>query len=346
MNESQKYQVILHGMTGGNVAKTCKEFGISRTLYYRWYNAYMQQGIAGLGKKDRKPAMPNQVDKRTERTILQYVLRFPQDGPRRIYYELQDEGVKTGESGIYNVLRRHGLNRREDRERYASEVKAKKKAGLGSKISPTGTQQRAKQLDYHMKDPAHAYPGYICFQAIQYIGSFPKVGKVYQYVTLDSYSRLALVKLYNRKSSIQLVEFMRMRIMPLLRTFHLKIDNLVTNKSQEFSTAWERGSHKYTEYLHKHNINSVALSADHPEVFEPLYEFTGILNREFYKPGWQEGTLQSFEMLDQRLNEYMNYYNYQRSYGGEADNGKTPSDMVLDFSGVQEPLPLWLYTRR
>ncbi|WP_114498744.1 helix-turn-helix domain-containing protein [Fontibacillus phaseoli] len=85
MNESQKYQVILHGMTGGNVAKTCKEFGISRTLYYRWYNAYMQQGIAGLGKKERKPAMPNQVDRKTERTILQYVLRFPQDGPRRIY---------------------------------------------------------------------------------------------------------------------------------------------------------------------------------------------------------------------------------------------------------------------
>ncbi|RCX15383.1 hypothetical protein DFP94_11567 [Fontibacillus phaseoli] len=98
--------------------------------------------------------------------------------------------------------------------------------------------------DVYMKDPAHAYPGYICFQAIQYIGSFPKVGKVYQYVTLDSYSRLALVKLYNRKSSIQLIEFMRMKIIPLLRTFHLRIDNLVTNKGQEFSTTWERGSHK------------------------------------------------------------------------------------------------------
>lgn len=346
MNENQKYQVIQHGMTGGNIAKTCKEFGISRTLYYRWYNAYTQQGIAGLERKERKPAMPNQVDRKTERIILQYVIRFPQDGPRRIYYELQDEGVKTGESGIYNVLRRHGLSRRKDRERYASEARAKKKAGSGRESSPTVIQRKEPQLDYQMKDPNHAYPGYICFQAIQYIGRFPKVGSVYQYVLIDSYSHLALVKLYNRKSTIHLVEFMRMKIIPLLRTFHLRIDNLVTNKSQEFSTAWERGNHKYTEYLHKQGINFNACSADHPEVFRPLHEFTGILNREFYKPAWRDGELQSFEMLDQRLNEYMNYYNYQRPLGGEAHSGKTPSDMVLDYSGVQEPLPLWLYTRR
>lgn len=54
--------------------------------------------------------MPNKVDSRTEKFILKYVAKFPEDGPKRIFYELQDEGVQIGESGIYNVLRRNGLS--------------------------------------------------------------------------------------------------------------------------------------------------------------------------------------------------------------------------------------------
>ncbi|MNE43127.1 hypothetical protein D3C80_1372870 [compost metagenome] len=197
-----------------------------------------------------------------------------------------------------------------------------------------------------MQNPGHARPGYICYQTIQYMGKLPRIGAVYQYVTLDSYSRLALVKLYNQRSTAHLIEFMQMKITPLLRAFHLKIDNLITNKSQEFSTAWERGTHKYTDYLHKQQINHVSYRADHPEVFQPLDEFTAILTREFYRPMLKEGEVDSFERLEQRLNEYINYYNYLRPHEDGVNQGKIPSDIVLDFRGEQGPLPLWLYTRR
>lgn len=357
MNEQQKYRIIMQGMRSGNVVETCKEFGISRTLYYRWYHAYIRQGMAGLSEKPRLPVMPNQVDRRTERMILQYVVRSPEDGPRRIYYELQEEGIRTGESGIYNVLRRHGLSRRGEREKFAEEIKSRK--GSRGRRSDSGQSadnrqlhsmrpkgERHPQLDYRMEDAEHAYPGYICLQTIQYLGKFPEVGRVYQYIILDSYSRLALVKLYNQRSSINLIDFMRFRIMPLLRTFHLKIDHLVTNKSQEFSTAWERGTHKYTDYLHKHDIHFIAYSADHSEVFQPLHEFTGVLMNRFYQPLWHEGSPSSFNSLEQCLDQYMKHYNYVRPLEEGGNRGKIPSDIVLDSRGIQEPLPLWLYTRR
>lgn len=357
MNEQQKYRIIMQGMRSGNVTETCKEFGISRTLYYRWYHAYIRQGMAGLSEKPRLPVMPNQVDRRTERMILQYVVRSPEDGPRRIYYELQEEGIRTGESGIYNVLRRHGLSRRGEREKFAEEIKSRK--GSRGRRSDSGQSadnrqlysmrpkgERHPQLDYRMEDAEHAYPGYICLQTIQYLGKFPEVGRVYQYIILDSYSRLALVKLYNQRSSINLIDFMRFRIMPLLRTFHLKIDHLVTNKSQEFSTAWERGTHKYTDYLHKHDIHFIAYSADHSEVFQPLHEFTGVLMNRFYQPLWHEGSPSSFNSLEQCLDQYMKHYNYVRPLEEGGNRGKIPSDIVLDSRGIQEPLPLWLYTRR
>lgn len=353
-------------MTSNNVAKTCQEFGISRTLYYRWYNAYIQQGMAGLSEKDRRPVMPNQVDRRTERMILQYVARFPEDGPRRIYYELQDEGICTGESGIYNVLRRHGLNRREEREKYAAEMRSRKgrravktdvdqaapmsgSGNTGAGVGGAGTRgkegNKPPQLDYRMEQLEHAYPGYICLQTIQYLGKFPEVGRVYQYIILDAYSRLALVKLYNQKSSIHLIDFMRFKIMPLLRTFHLKIDHLVANRSQEFSTAWERGTHTYTDFLHKNNIHFIPFSAGH-EIFQPLHEFAAVLMNRFYQPLWQEGQTDSFAVLEQCLNQFMKHYNYIRPLEEGSNKGQIPSDMVLNYRGIQEPLPLWLYTRR
>ena len=91
---------------------------------------------------------------------------------------------------------------------------------------------------------------------------------------------------------------------------YTKLYDLVTNKSQEFSTAWERGTHKYTDYLHKQDINFIAYSADHPEVFLPLHEFTGVLMNQFYQPIWHEGSTSSFEDLEQRLDQYMKHYNY------------------------------------
>ncbi|OAB38942.1 helix-turn-helix domain-containing protein [Paenibacillus glacialis] len=345
MNEKIKYQIIMQGTTSKNVTKTCKEFGISRTIYYQWYNAYNKHGMEGLAEKERTPVMPNKVDKRTENLILKYVAKFPEDGPKRIYYEFQDEGVKVGESGIYNVLRRNGLSKREQRESYAKEMKEKK--GQNREICKShGGKERQKHLDYKMKNPKNAYPGYMCQQSIHYMGVFPKIGRVYQYVIYDVYSRLGLVKLYNRKATIHFIDFMNFKIIPLMKTLHFEIDNLVTNKSREFTTNWDRGSHKYTEFLHKNSINQVAFTAKNKEIFQPLEAFVAVLTKEFYQPAWADDTIDSFELLEKRLHEFLRHYNFSRVITDGPNQGQIPSDVVLEYTGQQETLPLWLFTRR
>src|SRR3990172_5244570 len=39
----------------GNVARTCRYFGISRQLYYTWLRRYEQEGIDGLRPRSRRP---------------------------------------------------------------------------------------------------------------------------------------------------------------------------------------------------------------------------------------------------------------------------------------------------
>jgi transposase len=39
----------------GNVAMTCRYFGISRQVYYIWLRRYREQGVDGLRDRSRRP---------------------------------------------------------------------------------------------------------------------------------------------------------------------------------------------------------------------------------------------------------------------------------------------------
>jgi len=39
----------------GNVAMTCRYYGISRQVYYRWLRRYREQGVDGLRDLSRRP---------------------------------------------------------------------------------------------------------------------------------------------------------------------------------------------------------------------------------------------------------------------------------------------------
>ncbi len=346
MKAAMKHQILMQGAIGNNVAEVCKAAGISRTAFYKWKEAYNKHGMAGLAEKPRKPVMPNKVDRKTERLILQHAAKFPEDGPKRIYYELQDEGVKVGETGIYNVLRRHGLTRRAQRELYAAALKERKRQSTGAKDGARKNKGSVKLPDFRMKDPGNARPGYICQQGIFYLGHFPRVGKVYQYVIYDVFSTLGMVKLYNCKSAIHVIEFMHLKVIPQLKTLHFNIENLVTCQSREFTSNWERGKHKYSEFLHKHQINQVTVSAEDHEIFAPLQQFAAVLAEEFYRQAWGDESIDSFAVLEKRLQEYINTYTFGRVIASGPNRGKIPADVALEYTGQRDVLPLWLFTRR
>ena len=65
--------------------------------------------------------MPNQIKPEYETIIYNYIRDYPTHGPRRISNELKAQGVTISETGVYNVLKRKGLNHRIDRLFYAQE---------------------------------------------------------------------------------------------------------------------------------------------------------------------------------------------------------------------------------
>lgn len=333
-NAHSKYMVLKHALKENNVSLTCKLFGISRTTYYNWSRAYEKQGMAGLVVKEpKKPEMPNKVSKSIENEILSYVERYPADGPKRIYYELKAEGFNMGESGIYNVLKRHNLSKKTQRREY-SKNKAINNRKRGSKNS----------LPY-FQDIAQSYPGYLVIQRIDYMGRFEGIGKVYQYSIYDTYSKWGVAKIYNKKQDIDTWYYFELKLVYLMKTLNLNIDNLITEKTKEFVPYFVKNNN-YKDILENFNINHKFIAPEKNTVLDYMSEFNEFLVREFYNKVGENKNLDSFIKVERALHKFLRQYNFSTEIRNGPNAGKVPGMVILERA-VQnnvdlDTLPLWI----
>ena len=109
MNKSErdvqrKLRVLKHAEQIGDVAKTCRYFGIGRASFYRWRTAYQRDGEPGLANRKTAPRNPaNQ----TPPEIVEKVLHLRQTyhlGPIRIvWYLARYHAIKISDAGVYRI---------------------------------------------------------------------------------------------------------------------------------------------------------------------------------------------------------------------------------------------------
>ncbi len=52
----EKWEIVWEGLRSGNIAETCRRYGIAPNLYYRWKDEAQQGAMAGLGGKSAATA--------------------------------------------------------------------------------------------------------------------------------------------------------------------------------------------------------------------------------------------------------------------------------------------------
>lgn len=88
---SRKLRILNHAKQTGNISKTCRYFGISREIFYRWKRALDEKGEAALINSLRRTYHLGQL------RIAWYLKRY--------------HNITISQGGVRNVLLRHGLNR-------------------------------------------------------------------------------------------------------------------------------------------------------------------------------------------------------------------------------------------
>src|SRR5207247_7300916 len=114
-----RLKVMKRAEETGNVSEACRQFGISRTLFYRWRRRYLSYGDTGLVPRPSRPQRwARQSAPELEHSVLAYALAWPTHGPQRIADQLARPSFgkwRVNASGVYAILMRHGLQTRWER---------------------------------------------------------------------------------------------------------------------------------------------------------------------------------------------------------------------------------------
>ncbi len=98
--------------TRSNVAKTCRHYGISREIFYRWRRHYQEAGLSGLRDGSH---VPHHSPRATQPEIVEKILYLRQHyhlGAWRIrLYLHRYHEIVIADQTIYRILKRPGLNR-------------------------------------------------------------------------------------------------------------------------------------------------------------------------------------------------------------------------------------------
>lgn len=96
----------------GNVSKTCRYYGISRQVYYKWLRRYEEEGIEVL--RDRSRA-PHSCPHATRAEVVGKIISLRKHyhfGPHKIaMYLARYHDITISPSGIWRILRRLGMSR-------------------------------------------------------------------------------------------------------------------------------------------------------------------------------------------------------------------------------------------
>jgi len=275
----------------GSVAATCRYYGISRQVFYKWRRRFEEEGEAGLRDRSSVPHnSPNATNAEVVGKII-YLRQHYHFGPQKIsMYLKRYHDVEIGHSGVYRILKRLGLNR-------------------------LPASQRYKRHTDRWKRYEKPLPGHRVQVDVKFIEPLPGTRKKhYQYTAIDDCTRIRVLRIYphnNQKTAIQFLDY-------VLEKLPFQVEVVQTDNGAEFQGA-----------LHWHlldrGIGHVYIKPATPRLNGKVERSHRIDAEEFYR--MLDGVvIDDTELFNDKLQEWENFYNFNRPHGGL--NGQTPYERL------------------
>ncbi len=211
MTERDQQRLVKHRLAiihhaeevSGNVAQTCRYYGITRQTFYRWLRRYEEKGLEGLRDRSSRPHFsPNATSAEVVGKII-YLRQNYHFGPGKIaMYLKRYHDIEISKSGVWRILVRLELNRLPASQKHKT------------------YQKRWKR--YEKPQPGHAVQMDVKF--ITPVGGAGK--RFYQFTAIDDCTRLRVLKIYprcNQKTAIQFLDYLLAKLP--FRVEVIQIDN-------------------------------------------------------------------------------------------------------------------------
>ena len=103
------------------------------------------------------------------------------------------------------------------------------------------------------------HPGYLGAQDTYYVGTLKGVGRIYQQTFIDTYSKVALIKLYDRKNALVAAEMLNDRVLPFFEQQGVRLLRVLTDRGSEYCGSLEH--HEYQLFLAIEDIDHTRMAA-------------------------------------------------------------------------------------
>jgi len=288
-----------------NVTQVCREFGISRKTFYKWWPLYAEEGLAGLRDHSKRPkSHPKTVPTDTAQLILK-LRHKSRYGPRRLAFFLgRDYGITLSVYGVYRVLVRAG------------------------EIKPRKTRPKKKPVYYQLDYPGQRVQVDVKHMPKMRLKGQPEPYREYQYTAIDDCTRLRLVGVYQELCPASSVDFARR----MLEFFPFPIEEVQTDHGAEFTyifMPWVNKPHPFEEFLKERGIRRKLIPIATPKQNGKVERSHRTDDEEFYCcKGYRKPAKRRKE-----LKRHVEYYNNQRP--NQALGWLTPLEKLQTFPQYQ-----------
>jgi len=288
----RRLAIIRHAQeVTGNVAQTCRYYGISRQVYYKWLRRYEELGEDGLRDGSSAPLHCPTATKTEVVGKIIYLRQHYHFGPHKIsMYLARYHDITVSPSGVWRILNRLGISR-------------------------LPTSQRYKRHKDRWKRYEKPLPGHRIQVDVKFIE--PLAGsrkKHYQYTAIDDCTRLRVLRIYarnNQKIAIQFLDY-------VLEKLPFEVQTIQTDNGAEF-----QGSFHW--HVLDRGIGHVYIKPATPRLNGKVERSHRIDGEEFYR--MLDGVvIDDTGLFNEKLQEWENFYNFHRPHGGLG--GQTPYERL------------------